>query len=247
MAYDQLANLSVAKARARIVELLRESGEMLGEPRPITHPVKFFEKGDRPLEIVTSRQWFIKTVAHREPLLARGRAMQWHPEYMRHRFENWVNGLSGDWCVSRQRFFGVPFPLWYPIRSDGSVDYTQRLLPDEVRLPVDPSTDVPDGYAAAQRDQPNGFSGDPDVMDTWATSSMTPQIAGGWLDDPDLFARVFPMDVRPQGHDIIGRGSLPPCCAPISNTTRSRGATPPSPDGCSIRTARRCRSPRATS
>jgi len=203
MAYDQLANLSVAKARARIVELLRESGEMLGEPRPITHPVKFFEKGDRPLEIVTSRQWFIKTVAHREPLLARGRAMQWHPEYMRHRFENWVNGLSGDWCVSRQRFFGVPFPLWYPIRSDGSVDYTQRLLPDEVRLPVDPSTDVPDGYAAAQRDQPNGFSGDPDVMDTWATSSMTPQIAGGWLDDPDLFARVFPMDVRPQGHDII--------------------------------------------
>ena len=202
-AYDQLANLSVSKARTRIVELLRESGEMLGEPRPITHPVKFFEKGDRPLEIVTSRQWFIKTVAHREPLLERGRALQWHPDYMRHRYENWVNGLAGDWCISRQRFFGVPFPLWYPIRSDGSVDYSQRLVPDESRLPIDPSTDVPDGYTAAQRDQPNGFCGDPDVMDTWATSSMTPQIAAGWLDDPDLFARVFPMDVRPQAHDII--------------------------------------------
>ena len=119
-AYDQLATLSAAKARTRIVELLRESGDMIGEPRPITHPVKFFEKGDRPLEIVTSRQWFIKTVEHREPLLARGRELQWHPDYMRHRFENWVNGLSGDWCVSRQRFFGVPFPLWYPIRDDGS-------------------------------------------------------------------------------------------------------------------------------
>jgi len=202
-AYDQLATLAAAKARTRIVELLRESGDLIGEPRPITHPVKFFEKGDRPLEIVTSRQWFIKTVDQREALLARGRELQWHPEYMRHRYENWVNGLSGDWCVSRQRFFGVPFPLWYPVRADGSLDYARPLLPDESRLPIDPSTDVPDGYTAAQRDQPNGFSGDPDVMDTWATSSLTPQIVGGWLEDPDLFARVFPMDVRPQAHDII--------------------------------------------
>jgi len=139
----------------------------------------------------------------REQLLARGRELQWHPEYMRHRFENWVNGLAGDWCVSRQRFFGVPFPIWYPVRSDGSLDYDRPLVPDESRLPIDPSTDVPDGYAADQRDKPNGFSGDPDVMDTWATSSVTPQIAGGWLEDPDLFARVFPMDLRPQAHDII--------------------------------------------
>jgi valyl-tRNA synthetase len=202
-AYDQLATMSAAKARTRIVELLRESGHLIGEPRAITHPVKFFEKGDRPLEIVTSRQWFIRTVELREPLLERGRELQWHPEYMRHRFENWANGLAGDWCISRQRFFGVPFPVWYPVRGDGSVDYSRPLVPDESRLPIDPSTDVPDGYTAAQRDQPEGFSGDPDVMDTWATSSMTPQIAGGWLDDADLFARVFPMDVRPQAHDII--------------------------------------------
>jgi len=202
-AYDQLANLSAAKARAKIVELLKESGDLVGEPRPITHAVKFFEKGDRPLEIVTSRQWFIKTIQFREALLARARELRWHPAYMQARLENWINGLNGDWCVSRQRFFGVPFPIWYPVLADGSRDYAHPIAPSEDRLPIDPSTDAPDGYRADQRDQPGGFSGDPDVMDTWATSSLTPQIAGRWLEDEDLFSRVFPMDVRPQAHDII--------------------------------------------
>jgi valyl-tRNA synthetase len=201
--YDQLAGLSAVKARAKIVDLLKETGDLIGDPRPISHAVKFYEKGDRPLEIVTSRQWFIKTMAFREELLARGRELQWHPPYMQARFDNWVNGLAGDWCVSRQRFFGVPFPLWYQVRPDGTIDYAARLLPSEDRLPVDPSTDVPAGYRADQRNQPGGFAGDPDIMDTWATSSLTPQIAGRWEEDPDLFARVFPMDVRPQAHDII--------------------------------------------
>ena len=201
--YDQLAGLSALKARTHIAELLKASGALVGEPRPITHAVKFYEKGDRPLEILTSRQWFIKTMEHGEELLARGRELEWHPPYMQARFENWVHGLAGDWCVSRQRFFGVPFPLWYRLRADGSVDYDARLLPSEDQLPLDPSTEVPAGFAADQRNQPGGFAGDPDVMDTWATSSLTPQIAGRWEEDPDLFERVFPMDVRPQAHDII--------------------------------------------
>jgi valyl-tRNA synthetase len=202
-AYDQLANLSAAKARAKIVELLQATGDLIGDPRPIVHAVKFYEKGDRPLEIVTSRQWFIKTMDHREELLARGRELRWHPEYMQTRYENWVNGLAGDWCISRQRFFGVPFPVWYPLRADGTADYDRQLVPDETRLPIDPSTDVPDGYTNDQRGKANGFVGDPDVMDTWATSSLSPQIAGRWGEDDDLFGRVFPIDLRPQAHDII--------------------------------------------
>jgi valyl-tRNA synthetase len=202
-AYDQLASLSVSKAQPKIVELLRASGELLGEPRPITHAVKFYEKGDRPLEIVTSRQWFIRTLPFREPLLARGRELQWHPPYMRARFENWVAGLNGDWCVSRQRFFGVPFPVWYRLDASGQADYGAPLLADDAQLPIDPSTDVPAGFAEAQRGQPGGFIGDPDIMDTWATSSLTPQIVSGWAKDAALFDKVFPMSLRPQAHDII--------------------------------------------
>src|SRR5688500_1517744 len=201
--YDQLAGLSAARARVKIVEMLREGGDLLGEPRPITHAVKFYEKGDRPLEIITSRQWFIKTMEFRDRLVARGAELQWHPAYMQARLENWINGLNGDWCVSRQRFFGVPFPVWYKVRDDGTVDHDAPLVPTESRLPLDPSTDVPDGYHPGQRDQPGGFTGDKDVMDTWATSSLSPQIAARWEEDPDLFARIFPMDVRPQAHDII--------------------------------------------
>jgi valyl-tRNA synthetase len=206
-AYAEIAGLTSKQAQKRVVEMLRDGGVLRGEPRPITHPVKFYEKGDRPLEIVTSRQWYIRNGGRdatlRDALLRRGEEMTWFPDHMRHRYSNWVEGLNGDWLISRQRFFGVPFPLWYALDDDGEAIHDPPLRPSLDRLPVDPSADVPHGYTEDQRGKPGGFVADPDIMDTWATSSLTPQIAGRWIDDADLFARVFPMDIRPQAHDII--------------------------------------------
>jgi len=202
-AYSSLAGKSVKQAQAAIVELLRTSGDLQGEPRPITHPVKFYEKGDRPLEIVTSRQWYIRNGGRdeqlRNDLLARGDEMAWHPDHMRHRYANWVQGLNGDWLISRQRYFGVPIPVWYRVGADGQPNYGAPLVPEVDQLPIDPSTDVPNGFVAAQRGVAGGFIGDPDVMDTWATSSLTPQIAARWVDGDGLFDRVFPL-LFPERH-----------------------------------------------
>jgi valyl-tRNA synthetase len=206
-AYEAIAGKTVKQAQTTVVEQLRASNGLVGEPRPITHAVKFYERGERPLEIVTSRQWYLRNGGRdaelRAALIARGRELDWIPPYMRARYESWIEGLNGDWLISRQRFFGVPFPVWYPLDGAGQVVHDEPLLAPEESLPVDPSTDCPPGYTEDQRDRPGGFTADPDVMDTWATSSLTPELACGWATDPDLFARTFPMDLRPQGHDII--------------------------------------------
>jgi valyl-tRNA synthetase len=205
--YAELAGKTVFTAKTRIVELLQESGDMVGDPKPITHPVKFFEKGDRPLEIVSTRQWYVRNGGRdadlRSRLLELGKELKFHPDFMRVRYENWVNGLTGDWLISRQRFFGVPIPVWYALDENAQPDFDRVLVPASELLPIDPSTDVPAGYSESQRGVANGFIGEVDIMDTWATSSLTPQLAGGWLDDPEKFAKVFPYSLRPQGQDII--------------------------------------------
>src|SRR5437762_11002681 len=200
---NRLAGRTVKRARGESVEMLREAGSLLGEPQPIRHAVKFYEKGERPLEIITSRQWFVPILRFQDRLIARGEELSWHPAHMGTRYRSWVENLNADWCISRQRFFGVPFPVWYRVDPDGSIDHDEPIFADESLLPIDPQDDVPPGFSPEQRGEPGGFIGDPDVMDTWATSSLTPQIAGRWEDDPDLFRRVFPMDLRPQAHDII--------------------------------------------
>ena len=206
-AYEQLMGKTAFSAREAMVGLLREAGDLDGDPTPTERKANFYEKGDKPLEIVATRQWYIRNGGREDDLRAemieRGSEIEWLPAHMRHRFDNWVNGLNGDWLISRQRFFGVPFPVWYPLDGDAEPDHDHPLLPREADLPIDPSTDAPAGYDEDQRGKAGGFIGDPDVMDTWATSSLTPHIAGGWLTDEDLWERVFPMDLCTHAHDII--------------------------------------------
>ncbi|SDB88194.1 valyl-tRNA synthetase [Raineyella antarctica] len=206
-AYERIAGKTTFSAREETVAMLRAGDELVRDPEPTQRKTNFYEKGDKPLEIVSTRQWYIANGGHdaalKEALLERGRELEWVPQHMRHRYDDWVGGLNGDWLISRQRYFGVPFPVWYPLDAEGEPDYDHPLVADEQHLPVDPSVDVPAGYQESQRNQPNGFAADPDVMDTWATSSLTPQIACGWSRDEDLFERTFPMDLAPQAHDII--------------------------------------------
>lgn len=212
--FEQIAGKTTFSARKEIVEALAATGEAPGDPKPTQRMTNFFEKGEKPLEIVTSRQWYVRnggrpftrggsTKDLREEMLERGRELKFHPDFMRVRYDNWVKGLNSDWLISRQRFFGVPIPVWYSIDDEGNVDHDRVLTPDFGQLPVDPSVDCPPGYGQDQRDVPGGFHGEVDIMDTWATSSLTPQIPTGWLRNEELYNKLFPMSLRAQGQDIL--------------------------------------------
>ncbi|HHU08567.1 MAG TPA: valine--tRNA ligase, partial [Intrasporangiaceae bacterium] len=204
---ESLAGKTAFSAREAIVGALRESGDLDGDPTPTQRKANFYERGEKPLEIVTSRQWYIRNggreAALNDALVGRGDEVDFHPAFMRARYANWVRGLNGDWLISRQRFFGVPIPVWYAVDASGEVDYDTLILPSAEELPVDPAANPPAGFSESQRGEPGGFVGDPDVFDTWATSSLSPQIAGGWRSGDPLWEKVFPMDLRPQAHDII--------------------------------------------
>jgi valyl-tRNA synthetase len=199
--YSALAGKNVRQARAAMVEALRPA--LRGEPRPIEHSVKFYEKGERPLEFISTRQWFVRLRDKKEQLLAAGDQIEWHPEFMRHRYRSWTENLAFDWAISRQRYFGVPFPVWYRLNEDGQRDFEHPILADAHTLPIDPASTAPPGYSEGQRNQPGGFAADADVFDTWFTSSLTPQITSGWEVDAERHKKLFPMDVRPQSHEII--------------------------------------------
>jgi valyl-tRNA synthetase len=187
------AGLTTLEARKRILDYLAENGSILHQ-ETIEHDVGSHERCGTPVEYLHTRQWFIRILDQKERLLEAGRKIRWHPEYMRTRYEHWVEHLSWDWCLSRQRYFGVPFPAWI-CRQCG-----ETKLATLEQLPVDPQTTQPLTPCDCGS---TDFEPEPDVMDTWATSSCSPMIIGRWPDDPAWFAQHFPAIMRPQAHDII--------------------------------------------
>jgi valyl-tRNA synthetase len=192
-AAGEFAGLSTKEARTRIVAELDAHGLLL-KREPVAQSVRVHERCDTPVEYLVAWQWFIRVLDFKQQLLEAGERIEWQPAHMRSRYREWVENLGWDWCISRQRYFGVPFPLWY-CRQCG-----EALLAGEDELPIDPTAQQP---AAACRCGSTDFAPEEDVMDTWATSSMTPQIVGRWLAAPELYARVSPFSLRPQAHEII--------------------------------------------
>lgn len=182
--------MRVEEARKAILQDLKEAELLIGQ-KAITHEVRVHERCGTPIEIINSKQWFIKYLDLKEDLLKWGNELKWHPQFMKHRYDNWVKGLQWDWLISRQRFFGVPFPVWYCKKCDEPV-FAEKL-------PVDPLTDMPKKKCKCGGED---FVPEKDVLDTWATSSLTPQIATSLVPEEQR-KELFPMSLRPQAHDII--------------------------------------------
>ena len=190
----ELQGMPVNSARQAIKTTLENSGYLLD--RSMTNQVvRAHDRDDIPVEFLTTKQWFLKILDKKAEWLKLGNELNWHPETMIYRYQSWVENLNWDWCISRQRYYGVPIPAWY------CADCGQVLLPSSERLPVDPLIDAPDG--PCQSCGSTAYMPEQDVLDTWPTSSLSPQIAAGWLSDENLFKQLFPLTLRPQAHEII--------------------------------------------
>jgi valyl-tRNA synthetase len=191
---EQYEGMDVIQARNKIIEDLRNRGILVRQDK-IQHNVNVYERTGTPIEFIVTDQWFINVLNHQEELLEAGQSVNWEPDYMQKRYENWVNNLEWDWCVSRQRDFGVQIPVWYSTKTG------EPIFPDEDQLPVDPSRDTPNTLPDDHTE--DDIEPATDVLDTWATSSLTPQIALDWVNDEDSFEDNLPEQLRHQGHDII--------------------------------------------